>query len=75
MRKASFKVRIRELMRQEGLQLGEVVTQTAREKATGLSYPTVQRLYRGSVKRLEAETIQRLTEHFGCTVADLIEVE
>lgn len=75
MSKAKFKTKLQDLMRAKSLERGELLTQSELARATALSFPTIHRLHRGQVERLEAETIRRLTTYFDCKVGDLIEVE
>lgn len=44
-------------------------------KATGLSRPTLTRIYDNETFRVEFETIERLCEYFNCDVSDLMYLE
>ena len=42
-------------------------------RATGLARNTVAGLYRETTARIDLDTLNALCEHYGCSVADLLE--
>lgn len=41
--------------------------------ATGVAYGTAYKLYKGSTKRIEFDTLNRLCQHFGVSPGDILE--
>jgi DNA-binding Xre family transcriptional regulator len=73
---AEFKVHLKKWLLRKSEQQGERITQREVAAATGLSLPTISRMYTtGKAKRLEADTVAALLQYFGCKYDDLIEFE
>lgn len=70
-----FKTNLRELMLKKSVELGYALNRSQVAEATGLSLPTISRWYDGRVERIEAPTIAKLKEFFGCKFEDLVEYE
>lgn len=75
MKQAKFVVHLPELMRKRGIAEQRIITQLVVAQETGLSYPTIQRWHKGSVRRIEAETVAALTAYFKCRMSDLVEIK
>jgi putative transcriptional regulator len=41
--------------------------------ATGIAYGTAYKLYKGTTKRIEFDTLDRLCQHFGVSAGDILE--
>jgi DNA-binding Xre family transcriptional regulator len=72
---ATFKVRLRDMMLKKSVEVGHSLTRTEVAEMTGLSIPTISRWYDGAVERIEAPTVSKLLNFFGCTFSDLVQYE
>lgn len=70
-----FRTNLKPLMLKKSVQINKRLTQKEVAVATGLSVPTIGRWYKGSVERIEMETIVKLMDYFGCTFEELVTFE
>lgn len=70
-----FRTNLKPLMLKKSVQVNKRLTQKEVAAATGLSVPTIGRWYKGSVDRIEKETIVKLMDYFGCTFEELVSFE
>lgn len=70
-----FRFHLQELMRQYGLQRGEVLSASELARSTGLTYPTIQKLRRQPVIKVEATTVAALKEFFHISDEQLYMIE
>lgn len=70
---ASFRSRLKELMLKKSVEVQRPLTQTEVAKEAGVSFATVQRVYDGTFKRIDADTLYGLLDYFDCKFEDLIE--
>lgn len=69
---ARFHVRFKDLLLRKSAEEGRLITQKEVAEATGLSLPTISRWYHNDVKRIEVDTVTKLSVYFGCTFNQLV---
>lgn len=62
-----IKIHLSRLMGENKEKLADLI------RATGLARNTVAGLYRETTARIDLDTLNALCEHYGCSVADLLE--
>jgi DNA-binding Xre family transcriptional regulator len=70
-----FKTHLKALIIKQASQTGDILTQRAIQKATGISQPTLSRWYQGTIDRLDYDTVRKLMDFFGCGFNELVSVE
>jgi DNA-binding Xre family transcriptional regulator len=76
----TLKIRLRELMREKTVRDGRhpeyaAITQLEVAKAIGVAEGTLSSWARGTVARLDKETIIKLCKYFNCRIEDLLQLE
>jgi DNA-binding Xre family transcriptional regulator len=71
---ATFRARIKPLMLKKAHDLGEPLNHKQVAEAAGVSLATLSRWYNRDFDRIDADTVMRLMNYFGCTLNELIEV-
>lgn len=66
--------KIPSLMAKRQLESNEIITQTMISEQTKIPQPTLSRLIKGDIKRIEVENLVKLCEFFRCSIDDLFEV-
>lgn len=71
---ATFRARIKPLMLDKAAAEGEPLRLNQIAKQAGVSLATVSRWYNSDFDRIDADTVLRLMNYFGCSLNELIEV-
>lgn len=72
---SGFRTQLKALMLKKAHETGEPLTQKQIAEETGISQPALGRWYKGSIDRLEYETVEKLMRYFGCDLGDLVTVK
>jgi DNA-binding Xre family transcriptional regulator len=70
---AAFKSNLKQIMLRKSVELGYPLTQKEVSEKAGLSLPTVARWYKGSIDKIEIETVSKLIDYLGCEFDELVE--
>jgi predicted transcriptional regulator len=72
---SGFKTQLKALMLKKAHETGEPITQKQIAQETGISQPALGRWYKGTVDKLEYQTVEKLMRYFGCDLWDLVTVK
>lgn len=71
---AKFRARIEQLTLKKSAERGTLITKQELSEKSGVPLTTLSRWYNSSFDRMDADTVLKLRDYFGCTLDDLIEI-
>lgn len=70
-----IKVKLKLLIAQRAIDMGQKLTYERLAEDLGMSKNTIGRLAEGKTDRIDFSTLDKLCHYFGCTVGDLLSYE